>query len=434
MPGMCEIIDRRQNQETLEWRYYVHYLSCALHPCASPFDHTAQLSPFLFASHGAVNRRMDEWVTVDRFDLGAHEATGDGKKVTRNVKRKFDESHHAEEEGELDPATLKEHEEATKVKNISRIAIGKYEMETWYFSPFPKEYASCDILYYCEFDLNYFARKEQLERYMRTRCKLFHPPGDEIYRHGEMAVYEIDSRVERVYCEVRGLSQGRGRAEHVVTGLAPPLPCTLQNLCLLAKLFLDHKTLYYDVQPFLFYVICVCDDQGAHMVGYFSKERISAEDYNLACILTLPCYQRRGYGKFMITISYELSKRDGKLGTPERPLSDLGLVSYRSYWASRLLEILAKHKGVVSIQELSDMTSFRPEDIISTLQALDLLKYFGGQHSIYVPSKMVEQYVNKKDNSPPVDPSKLKWTPHKDRKAPAPPQDHAAHAPPDGPS
>lgn len=28
-----------------------------------------------------------------------------------------------------------------------------------------------------------------------------------------------------------------------------------QNLCLLAKLFLDHKTLYYDVEPFLFYVL-----------------------------------------------------------------------------------------------------------------------------------------------------------------------------------
>lgn len=29
-----------------------------------------------------------------------------------------------------------------------------------------------------------------------------------------------------------------------------------QNLCSLAKLFLDHKTLYYDVDPFLFYVMC----------------------------------------------------------------------------------------------------------------------------------------------------------------------------------
>ena len=29
-----------------------------------------------------------------------------------------------------------------------------------------------------------------------------------------------------------------------------------QNLCYLAKLFLDHKTLYYDVDPFLFYIMC----------------------------------------------------------------------------------------------------------------------------------------------------------------------------------
>lgn len=44
-----------------------------------------------------------------------------------------------------------------------------------------------------------------------------------------------------------------------------------QNLCLLAKLFLDHKTLYFDVEPFLFYVLCEVDKVGAHLVGYFSK-------------------------------------------------------------------------------------------------------------------------------------------------------------------
>lgn len=44
-----------------------------------------------------------------------------------------------------------------------------------------------------------------------------------------------------------------------------------QNLCLLAKLFLDHKTLYYDTDPFLFYVMCEHDIRGYHMVGFFSK-------------------------------------------------------------------------------------------------------------------------------------------------------------------
>lgn len=39
-----------------------------------------------------------------------------------------------------------------------------------------------------------------------------------------------------------------------------------QSLCLLSKLFLDHKTLYYDVDPFLFYILCECDAEGCAAV------------------------------------------------------------------------------------------------------------------------------------------------------------------------
>lgn len=50
-----------------------------------------------------------------------------------------------------------------------------------------------------------------------------------------------------------------------------------QNLCLVSKLFLDHKTLYFDVEPFWFYVMCETDSTGTHrIVGYFSKVRPSA--------------------------------------------------------------------------------------------------------------------------------------------------------------
>jgi len=46
-----------------------------------------------------------------------------------------------------------------------------------------------------------------------------------------------------------------------------------QNLCMLAKMFLDHKTLLYDVEPFLFYVLTEYEDNAYHLVGYFSKVR-----------------------------------------------------------------------------------------------------------------------------------------------------------------
>lgn len=40
-------------------------------------------------------------------------------------------------------------------------------------------------------------------------------------------------------------------------------------------------------------VLCEKDAAGYHIVGYFSKEKASAEGNNLACILTLPAYQRK---------------------------------------------------------------------------------------------------------------------------------------------
>lgn len=30
------------------------------------------------------------------------------------------------------------------------IELGKYEMDTWYYSPYPEPYASCEKLYICE--------------------------------------------------------------------------------------------------------------------------------------------------------------------------------------------------------------------------------------------------------------------------------------------
>ena len=163
--------------------------------------------------------------------------------------------------GQFSEDDLKAHEEATKVKNVDAISFGPYRMNTWYYSPFPPEYARHAVLHFCEYCLSFFGLESELQRHAR-RCILRHPPGYEIYRSEESGVtvsmFEVDGQRETVYC---------------------------QNLCYLAKLFLDHKTLEFDATPFLFYVLTERDPQherGYHIVGYFSKEKISATGYNLA--------------------------------------------------------------------------------------------------------------------------------------------------------
>ncbi|XP_042213219.1 histone acetyltransferase KAT8-like isoform X1 [Homarus americanus] len=354
----AEIIQRRYNDVEMQDEYYVHY--------------------------DGLNRRLDEWVTKERIDLSELYQRGDktltgndllndqtaGRKITRNQKRKHDEINHVQKTyADMDPTTAaleKEHEAITKVKYIDRVQIGRFEIDTWYFSPYPEEYGKVPKLYICQYCLKYM-RLEKTYRYHLSECTWRQPPGRDIYRKGTLSIYEVDGADHKIYC---------------------------QNLCLLAKLFLDHKTLYFDVEPFLFYILCEVDKQGAHLVGYFSKEKESPDGNNVACIMTLPPFQRKGYGKLLIAFSYELSKLEGVVGSPEKPLSDLGKLSYRSYWTWVLLEILRDFKGTLSIKDLSQMTSITQQDIISTLQNINLVKYWKGQHVICVTPKLVEEYIN----------------------------------------
>lgn len=227
---------------------------------------------------------MDEWVLLDRIDstsrrrksesgdnpdgldhpssLGETEAETQ-RKMTRNQKRRHDEINHVQQSyEEMDPTTAaleKEHEELTKVKYIDQVQIGKYLIDTWYFSPYPDEYGKVPKLFVCEFCLKYM-RLEKSYRYHLQDCSWRHPPGVEIYRKGSLSVWEIDGRDHKVYC---------------------------QCLCLIAKLFLDHKTLYFDVEPFIFYVLCEVDRVGAHIVGYFSKVPEFASQYVLNSVRRL---------------------------------------------------------------------------------------------------------------------------------------------------
>lgn len=133
--------------------------------------------------------------------------------------------------------------------------------------------------------------------------------------------------------------------------------------------------------------------------------------------MILPQYQRKGYGRFLIDFSkgfsskqnthsdstntweiyqlilsfdrqklvcsslsagYLLSKREGQPGSPEKPLSDLGRLSYMAYWRSVVLECLHEVRDrQITIRQLSKLTGICPQDITTTLHSLNMLEQRG---------------------------------------------------------
>lgn len=138
-----------------------------------------------------------------------------------------------------------------------------------------------------------------------------------------------------------------------------------QNLSLFAKFFLENKSVYFDVTGFHYFLLVYTpphsshgqpntgnnhtnEDDGVHrkqqqhhpprgqVVGFFSKEKMSWDNNNLACILVFPPWQRKGLGTLLMGVSYEISKREGVIGGPEKPISDLGKKGYKRFWAGEI--------------------------------------------------------------------------------------------------
>ncbi|OHE93448.1 MOZ/SAS family protein [Colletotrichum orchidophilum] len=324
---------------------------------------------------------------------------------TNDDRRKFDEAKQKAEEVwrarlhsvQLNLATpaKRPKKNAGPASQIECIDFGGWEIDTWYAAPYPEEYSRNRTLYICEFCLKYMNSDYVAWRH-KLKCPAKHPPGDEIYRHGSVSVFEVDGRKNPVYC---------------------------QNLCLLAKLFLGSKTLYYDVEPFLFYVLCEYDALGYHFVGYFSKEKRASSQNNVSCILTLPIHQRKGYGNLLIDFSYLLTRVERKTGSPEKPLSDMGLVSYRNYWRLVLCRYLLDHveedKSTapgLSVRQMSDDTGLTPDDVISALEGLRCLVRdpLTELYAFRVDLSYCNDYIAKWEGKDYVklNPDSLTWTPY----------------------
>ncbi|KAI0358830.1 acyl-CoA N-acyltransferase [Trametes cingulata] len=337
------------------------------------------------------DKRLDEWVPArDVRPAGDHEvdmaSNGTSRKRKRgpveaegSTRRSGSPSQPGADAGSVkleDTGTaaiteeeydIQHHKQITAKRNFDKVIFGRWQIKTWYFSPYPLTEAESDetgtpsaqaphsaskipgvsrssirshgrtsdllagglgrthgtgqnsTLWVCDRCFKYMAEGLSWELHVK-KCTRRSPPGRKVYQRGAHIIWEVDGAKEKLYC---------------------------QNLSLFGKLFIDIKTLFFDCDNFLFYILTDADSQRDHVLGFFSKEKLSYDDYNLACIVVLPPYQKKGYGMLLIEFSYELSRRAGKIGTPERPLSDLGLRSYLTYWISTLIRFFRRLLSVL---------------------------------------------------------------------------------------
>ncbi|KAF6814769.1 MOZ/SAS family protein [Colletotrichum plurivorum] len=186
---------------------------------------------------------------------------------------------------------------------------------------------------------------------------------------GEWSVWEVDGEQDVLFC---------------------------QNLSLFAKLFLDNKSVFFDVRGFNYFLLVYTppppppsSDPAApeptparpHVVGFFSKEKMSWDNNNLACILVFPPWQRKGLGALLMGVSYEISRREGVLGGPEKPISELGRRGYRRFWGGEIARWLlmcpdngdAEPGLLVDVEDCCRATWIAMEDCLATLREMGVV-------------------------------------------------------------
>jgi hypothetical protein len=338
-----------------------------------------------FVCWANTNMRWAEWLRTNQMDP----KTLVRKQATKARKTAV---HSAEDEFEKSDLSF-----FGRVRNIEYLRFAHFLIKAWYFSPVPELFDKLRTqetadphhratLYCCEFCMLFFPTDAEFTDHCR-RCQVTHPPGDEIYRCGRVTAWEVDGQTATRYCT---------------------------NLCLITKLFLYHKAEYYFPQEFHFYVLCLNDIRGAHPIGFFSKEKKSENANNLACILAFPCYQRMGVGRFLVQLSYEFSKLEKRPGSPERPLSDLGLMTYRSYWKEAVIQCLIEHQDeTLSVNAISAYTGMTIEDIKTAIKDNKFLRMVDGEYIWALTNEQVNEWrAKRRKRMLELNPTCVRWTPH----------------------
>ncbi|KAJ9649042.1 SAS complex subunit [Coniosporium tulheliwenetii] len=240
--------------------------------------------------------------------------------------------------------------------NVRNVVLGDLLIKPWYTSFYPEELVGrqVDRLYVCQWCFKY---SRELMPFLG--------------HVDDYTIHEVDGEEHKLYS---------------------------QNLSLFAKLFLDTKSVFYDTSTFLYYLLSATDASSGtrQVVGFFSKEKMSWDNNNLACILVFPPWQRQGLGRLLMGVSYELT------------LSELGRRGYLSFWSGIVARYFIAHpaKKSVTVREISDATYVLPEDIIATLKEMDVLEHRGkGGADAVVNKARVKAWaaMHKASLVPPVD-------------------------------
>ncbi len=139
--------------------------------------------------------------------------------------------------------------------------------------------------------------------------------------------------------------------------------------------------------------------------------------------MVLPSYQKKGYGRLLIDFSYLLSRVENQLGSPEKPLSDLGRISYHCYWKSvisRVLDTQFVGANEIKIRDLCNITGISACDVSCALMKLGYVGTEQPQNPIEPPQvcisvkKASQKELREKEEKSltiSLDEDRLKWTP-----------------------
>ncbi|KAI9827094.1 MAG: hypothetical protein M1826_006458 [Phylliscum demangeonii] len=278
-------------------------------------------------------------------------------------------------------------------RDISKVVLGDLLFDTWYRSSYPKDLLAAvgshhddtgdgdgdnesrptlDRLYVCRWCFRYSSELMPYLAHMasasrptaldHTRLKIPSQhacpareqpaPGRKLYAKGRLSVYAVDGEEQVLFC---------------------------QNLSLFATLFLETKSVCFDPADFTYHLLLRADHPAAspQIVAFFSKEKRSWDHNNVACILVFPPWQRKGYGTLLMELSYTLSRREGIMGGPEKPLSGPGRRAYLSFWAGAVARfVLSRPAGrsTTTVRAISDHTFIQPEDVIAALKEMAVVQ------------------------------------------------------------